>query len=195
MANTCGYFDVFIGCLYSHSDGTHLMKRHCWTWYVMLNSSKSVLMKNKINLTSLSVNTCIFSAKLHIWVNYSFNNTLYLLGEVAYYWKRYTVLEITEMHLHKLEALLLLVFTTQRYFWVVLFMCIHVSGQHLQELQNIRVLPESWLLHILSNHYHTVSVCRDHKHPTHCSRCTAINNSQAACFNISCIDFLAPSEN
>ncbi|KAI2658667.1 BTB/POZ domain-containing protein 16 [Labeo rohita] len=28
------------------------------------------------------------------------------------------------------------------------------------------LLPESWLLHILSSHYHTVSVCRHHKHNT-----------------------------
>uniref|UniRef100_A0A8C1S485 BTB (POZ) domain containing 16 n=1 Tax=Cyprinus carpio TaxID=7962 RepID=A0A8C1S485_CYPCA len=45
--------------------------------------------------------------------------------------------------------------------YITIFQALRMHGitewQHLQELQNIRVLPESWLLHILSNHYHTVS--------------------------------------
>uniref|UniRef100_A0A8C1S341 BTB/POZ domain-containing protein 16 n=1 Tax=Cyprinus carpio TaxID=7962 RepID=A0A8C1S341_CYPCA len=44
--------------------------------------------------------------------------------------------------------------------YITIFQALRMHGitewQHLQELQNIRVLPESWLLHILSNHYHTL---------------------------------------
>ncbi|KAF4106790.1 hypothetical protein G5714_012780 [Onychostoma macrolepis] len=44
--------------------------------------------------------------------------------------------------------------------YITIFQALRLHGitewQHLQELQNIRVLPESWLLHILSNHYHTL---------------------------------------
>ncbi|XP_059387929.1 BTB/POZ domain-containing protein 16 [Carassius carassius] len=44
--------------------------------------------------------------------------------------------------------------------YIAIFQALRIHGitewQHLQELQNIRVLPESWLLHILSNHYHTL---------------------------------------
>ncbi|XP_051771643.1 BTB/POZ domain-containing protein 16 [Ctenopharyngodon idella] len=44
--------------------------------------------------------------------------------------------------------------------YITIFQALHMHGitewQHLQELQNIRVLPESWLLSILSNHYHTL---------------------------------------
>ncbi len=42
------YCDVFISCLNSHSDGTHSLQR--WVSDVMLNSSKSVLMKKKNTL-------------------------------------------------------------------------------------------------------------------------------------------------
>ncbi|XP_039547031.1 BTB/POZ domain-containing protein 16 [Pimephales promelas] len=44
--------------------------------------------------------------------------------------------------------------------YITIFQALRMHGitewQHLQELQNIRVLPESWLLSILSNHYHTL---------------------------------------
>uniref|UniRef100_A0A9J7XQJ5 BTB (POZ) domain containing 16 n=1 Tax=Cyprinus carpio carpio TaxID=630221 RepID=A0A9J7XQJ5_CYPCA len=44
--------------------------------------------------------------------------------------------------------------------YITIFQALRMHGitewQHLQELQNIRVLPESWLLHILSKHYHTL---------------------------------------
>ncbi len=46
-----GYFNVFISCLDSHSGGTHLLQRiHLWASDVMLNFSKSVLMKKLIHL-------------------------------------------------------------------------------------------------------------------------------------------------
>ncbi len=42
------YCDVFISCLDSHSDGTHSLQMiHWWASDVMLNFSKSVLMKNQ----------------------------------------------------------------------------------------------------------------------------------------------------
>ncbi|XP_077061896.1 BTB/POZ domain-containing protein 16 isoform X2 [Siphateles boraxobius] len=44
--------------------------------------------------------------------------------------------------------------------YITVFQALRMHGitewQHLQELQNIRVLPESWLLSILSNHYHSL---------------------------------------
>ncbi|CAM4708209.1 unnamed protein product [Leuciscus chuanchicus] len=44
--------------------------------------------------------------------------------------------------------------------YITIFQALRMHGitewQHLQELQNIRVLPESWLLSILSNHYHSL---------------------------------------
>lgn len=44
--------------------------------------------------------------------------------------------------------------------YITAFQALRMHGitewQHLQELKNIRVLPESWLLNILSNHYHTL---------------------------------------
>ncbi len=40
------YCDVFIGCLDSHSDGTHSLQRiHWWASDVMLHFSKSVMME------------------------------------------------------------------------------------------------------------------------------------------------------
>ncbi len=45
------YCDVFISCLDSHSDGTHSLQRiHWWASDVMLNFSKSVLMKKQTHL-------------------------------------------------------------------------------------------------------------------------------------------------
>ncbi len=45
------YCDVFISCLDSHSDGTHLQQRiHWWTSDVMLNFSKSLLLKKQTHL-------------------------------------------------------------------------------------------------------------------------------------------------
>ncbi len=39
---TCGYCDVFINCLDSHSDGTHSLQRiYCWDTDAMLHFSKS----------------------------------------------------------------------------------------------------------------------------------------------------------
>ncbi len=47
------YCDVFIRCLDSHSDGTHSLQRiRWWASDVMLNFSKSVLMKKKKSYTS-----------------------------------------------------------------------------------------------------------------------------------------------
>ncbi len=54
---SCGllvdYFDVFISCLDSHSDGTHSLQTHRIHWWasdVMTNFSKSVLMQKQTHL-------------------------------------------------------------------------------------------------------------------------------------------------
>ncbi len=45
------YCDVFIRCLDSHSDGTHLLQRiHCWASDVMVHFCKSILMKKQTHL-------------------------------------------------------------------------------------------------------------------------------------------------
>ncbi len=45
------YYDVFISCLDSHSDGTHsLQRKHWWARDVMLNFYKSVLTTNQTHL-------------------------------------------------------------------------------------------------------------------------------------------------
>ncbi len=45
------YYDVFISCLDSHSDGIHSLQRiHWWASDVMLHFSKSFLMKKQTNL-------------------------------------------------------------------------------------------------------------------------------------------------
>ncbi len=45
------YCDVFISCLDSHSDGTHSLQRiHWWASDVMMNFSKSVMMKKQNHL-------------------------------------------------------------------------------------------------------------------------------------------------
>ncbi len=45
------YCDVFISCLDTRSDGTHSLQRiHWWASDVMLNYSKSVLMKKETEL-------------------------------------------------------------------------------------------------------------------------------------------------
>ncbi len=45
------YFDVFISCLDSHSDGTHSLQRiHLWASDVMLHFSKPVLMNKQTHL-------------------------------------------------------------------------------------------------------------------------------------------------
>ncbi len=49
------YFDVFISCLDSHSDGTHSLQRIHWWSDVMLDSSKSVLMKKQTDLQSMFI--------------------------------------------------------------------------------------------------------------------------------------------
>ncbi len=46
----CGLLWRFISCLDSHSDGTHSLHIHWWACNVMLNFSKSVLMKKQIHL-------------------------------------------------------------------------------------------------------------------------------------------------
>ncbi len=68
------YCDVFIRCLDIHSDGTHsLQSIHWWTSDVMLNFSKSALMKKQTHLLDgLMVST--FSANVNFWVNYSFKS-------------------------------------------------------------------------------------------------------------------------
>ncbi len=64
--------------LYSYSDGTHSLHRiHCWASDVMQISPNLFWWKKKllcIILDSLRVST--FSANIHCWVNYSFNNGL-----------------------------------------------------------------------------------------------------------------------
>ncbi len=65
------YCDVFISCLDSHSDGTHSLQRiHWWVGEVMLNFSKTALMKNKLIdiLDDLTVSTFV------LFINYSFMN-------------------------------------------------------------------------------------------------------------------------
>ncbi len=48
---TVDYFDAFISCLNSHSDGTHSLQRiHWWESNVMLHFSKSVPMKKQTHL-------------------------------------------------------------------------------------------------------------------------------------------------
>ncbi len=62
--NNC---DVFIGCLDSHSDGTHSLNRmYWWASVVMLHFSKSVLMKQQIHLHLGQL----------FWVNYRFNHVV-----------------------------------------------------------------------------------------------------------------------
>lgn len=65
----------------------------------------------------------MYSAKFYFWVNYSCNHTLYLLGEVAYHWKSYTVLDITEIVLPTLEVLLLLVYYPTLHLSFVVYVC------------------------------------------------------------------------
>ncbi len=61
------YCDVFISCLDSHSDGTHSLQRiHWWASDVMLNYSKSVLMKKQTHL-HLRMSKC--SANFYFGVN------------------------------------------------------------------------------------------------------------------------------
>ncbi len=69
------YCVVFISCLNSHSDGTHLLRRnHWWGRDVLLNFSKSVLMKKQTSLHfGLPEREYIFS-KFSFWVNYSFKS-------------------------------------------------------------------------------------------------------------------------
>ncbi len=57
---------IFLSAVWTHSDGTHSLQRiHWWASDVMLNLSKSVLMKKLIYiLDGLRVSKC--SAKLHV---------------------------------------------------------------------------------------------------------------------------------
>ncbi len=49
------YFDVFISCLDSHSDGTHSLQRiHWWDSDGMLHFSKSVLMKKNLSTSMMA---------------------------------------------------------------------------------------------------------------------------------------------
>ncbi len=51
LCGSVDYCDVFISCLDSHSDGTHSLQRiHWWASNVMLNFSKSVLMKKQTGM-------------------------------------------------------------------------------------------------------------------------------------------------
>ncbi len=72
---TCGFCDVFISCLDSHSDGTHSLQRiHWWASDVMLHFSKSVQMKKKNLIYILdSSRMSTLPTNFHFWVNYSFN--------------------------------------------------------------------------------------------------------------------------
>ncbi len=66
------YCDVFISCLDSHSDGTHSLQRiHYWASDVLLNVFKSD--KETNSSTSWMTWGWVFSANIHFWVNYSFN--------------------------------------------------------------------------------------------------------------------------
>jgi len=51
------YCDVFSSCFDTHSDGTHSLQRiHCWASDIILNFSRSVLMKKQTHLHLESVN-------------------------------------------------------------------------------------------------------------------------------------------
>ncbi len=64
------YFDVFISCLDSHSDGTHSLQRiHCW------DSDATFLQiwwRNKLISILGDPKVSTLSANFHFWVNYSF---------------------------------------------------------------------------------------------------------------------------
>ncbi len=63
------YCDVCISCLDYHSDGTHSLQRiHWWASDVMLNFSKSVLMKNKFIYILHGLRVSTFSANFHFWL-------------------------------------------------------------------------------------------------------------------------------
>ncbi len=68
------YWDVFIICLDSHSDGTHSLQRiHWWAIGVMLNLFKSVLMKKQTHLhIGWPEGEYICRKKVNLVVNYSF---------------------------------------------------------------------------------------------------------------------------
>ncbi len=67
------YSDVFISCLGSHSDGTHSLQRiHWWTSYVILNFSKSFLMKKQTHLPSCMAWGWVNLKQIFILVNYFF---------------------------------------------------------------------------------------------------------------------------
>ncbi len=86
------YCDVFISCLDSHSDGTHSLQRiHWWSSDVMLNFSKSALMKK-----NASTYWSKFSANFHFWQNYSFkplqkNTKIHILA-----WKLWIFMKIKQ---------------------------------------------------------------------------------------------------
>ncbi len=60
------YFDVFISCLVSHSDGTHSLRRsHWWASDVMLHFSKSVLTKKQLIYILNGLKVSNFSANVN----------------------------------------------------------------------------------------------------------------------------------
>ncbi len=59
------YCGVFISCLDSHSDGTHSLQRiHWWATDVMLNFSKSILMKKQAHI-QLGLRVSTYLANFH----------------------------------------------------------------------------------------------------------------------------------
>ncbi len=65
----CGLLWFFISCLDSYCDGTHSLQRiHWWASDIMLNVSKSVMMKRQTHL-HLGWPKCDFQ----FWLNHSFN--------------------------------------------------------------------------------------------------------------------------
>ncbi len=87
----CGLFvyycDVFISCLDSHSDGTHSLQRiHWWASDVMLNFSKSVLMKKQTHLHLGWLRVSRFLAKNIFGGEHSKTNLAWLDCVICWLW-------------------------------------------------------------------------------------------------------------
>ncbi len=90
------YYDVFISCLHSHSDGTHSLQRiHWWASDMMLNFSKSVLMKRQNHLyLGWPEGESIFSRFLLLGELFLLGNILFLFRFIhhsTHSWKKYAV--------------------------------------------------------------------------------------------------------
>ncbi len=90
------YYDVFISCLHSHSDGTHSLQRiHWWESDMMVNFSKSVLMKRQNHLhLGWPEGESIFSRFLLLGELFLLGNILFLFRFIhhsTHSWKKYAV--------------------------------------------------------------------------------------------------------